>query len=121
MLEGKADIAFADTHVANYLLAEPQYESLSVTTITSFFNSMSIGVSRNAVWKAVEALRAEGFECVVTGGSLFASAPEVRVVARFVEALANPANTAALFEVLTSDMDASVGRRPPRADHRGGS
>ena len=51
-----------------------------------------------------EALRAEGFECVVTGGSLFASAPEVRVVARFVEALANPANTAALFEVLTSDM-----------------
>lgn len=51
-----------------------------------------------------EALRAEGFECVVAGGSLFASAPEVRVVARFVEALANPANTAALFEVLTSDM-----------------
>lgn len=51
-----------------------------------------------------EALRAEGFECVVTGGSLFASAPEVRVVARFVEALANPASTAALFEVLTSDM-----------------
>ncbi|MFR4804398.1 MAG: hypothetical protein ACLT98_14425 [Eggerthellaceae bacterium] len=26
------------------------------------------------------------------------------MVARFVEALANPANTAALFEVLTSDM-----------------
>ncbi|MFR1639523.1 MAG: hypothetical protein ACLSVD_10355 [Eggerthellaceae bacterium] len=26
VLEGKADIAFADTHVANYLLAEPQYE-----------------------------------------------------------------------------------------------
>lgn len=51
-----------------------------------------------------EALRDEGFECAVTGGSLFASAPEVRVVARFVEVLANPANTAALFEVLTSDM-----------------
>lgn len=51
-----------------------------------------------------QALRDEGFECAVTGGSLFASAPEVRVVARFVEALANPANTAALFEVLTSDM-----------------
>ncbi len=50
------------------------------------------------------ALRDEGFECAVTGGSLFAAAPEVRVVARFVEALANPANTAALFEVLTSDM-----------------
>ena len=51
-----------------------------------------------------QALRDEGFECAVTGGSLFASAPEVRVVARLVEALANPANTAALFEVLTSDM-----------------
>lgn len=59
-------------------------------------------MSRAGVY--AEALRAEGFECVVTGGSLFASAPEVRVVARFVEALANPANTAALFEVLTSDM-----------------
>ncbi len=51
-----------------------------------------------------QALRDEGFECAVTGGSLFAAAPEVRVVARFAEALANPANTAALFEVLTSDM-----------------
>lgn len=59
-------------------------------------------MSRAGVY--AEALRAEGFECVVTGGSLFASAPEVRVVARLVEALANPANTAALFEVLTSDM-----------------
>lgn len=56
VLEGKADIAFADTHVANYLLAEPQYESLSVTTITSFFNSMSIGVSRNADRRLVSIL-----------------------------------------------------------------
>lgn len=59
-------------------------------------------MSRAGVY--AEALRAEGFECVVTGGSQFASAPEVRVVARLLEALANPANTAALFEVLTSDM-----------------
>lgn len=51
-----------------------------------------------------QALRDEGFECAVTGGSLFSRAPEVRVVSRFVQALANPANTAALFEVLTSDM-----------------
>ncbi len=51
-----------------------------------------------------EALREQGFECVVTGGSLFASAPEVQAIARFVEALANPSNTAALFEVLTGDM-----------------
>ncbi|MEG1434235.1 MAG: UvrD-helicase domain-containing protein [Gordonibacter sp.] len=51
-----------------------------------------------------QALRDEGFECAVTGGSLFASASEVRLVARLVEVLANPANTAALFEVLTSDL-----------------
>ena len=51
-----------------------------------------------------EALREEGFECVVAGGSLFASAPEVRVVERLLEAVANPANTAALFEVLASDL-----------------
>ncbi|WP_328596217.1 EAL domain-containing protein [Eggerthella guodeyinii] len=46
VLEGRADIAYADTHVANYLLTESQYASLSVTTITSFSNSMSIGVGR---------------------------------------------------------------------------
>lgn len=46
VLEGRADIAYADTHVANYLMTESQYASLSVTTITSFSNSMSIGVGR---------------------------------------------------------------------------
>lgn len=51
-----------------------------------------------------EALREQGFECVIAGGSLFSSAPEVHVVARLLEAVANPANTAALFEVLTSGM-----------------
>lgn len=51
-----------------------------------------------------DALRSEGFECVIAGGSLFSSVPEVRVVGRLLQAVANPANTAALFEVLTSDM-----------------
>ncbi|OUO90876.1 DNA helicase UvrD [Gordonibacter sp. An230] len=51
-----------------------------------------------------DALREEGFECVIAGGSLFASAPEVRVVERLLEAVANPANTSALFEVLASDL-----------------
>ena len=46
VLEGRADIAYADTHVANFLLGESQYAGLSVTTITTFTNSMSIGVSR---------------------------------------------------------------------------
>ncbi|MDR2722054.1 MAG: UvrD-helicase domain-containing protein, partial [Coriobacteriaceae bacterium] len=51
-----------------------------------------------------QAIRDEGFECVIAGGSLFDKAAEVQVVARFVEVLANPANTRALFEVLAGDM-----------------
>lgn len=45
VLEGRADATYADTHVANYLLAEPQYASLNVTTITAYSNDMSIGVA----------------------------------------------------------------------------
>lgn len=51
-----------------------------------------------------EALREEGFECVVAGGSQFAQAAEVHLVERLLQVIANPKNTAALFEVLTSDM-----------------
>lgn len=56
LIEGRADIAYADTHVANYLLAEPQYENLSVTTITSYTNSMSIGVGRGVDGRLVSIL-----------------------------------------------------------------
>lgn len=51
-----------------------------------------------------QALRDEGLSCVITGGSIFSSAPEVAVVARLVEVIANPHATAALFELLSSDM-----------------
>ena len=51
-----------------------------------------------------QAIRDKGFECVVAGGSLFDRAPEVHVIARLVEVLANPGNTSALFEVLASGM-----------------
>ena len=51
-----------------------------------------------------QAIRDEGFECVITGGSLFDQAPEVHIVARLAQVLANPGNTSALFEVLISDM-----------------
>ncbi len=47
-LTGTADTAYADTHVANYLLAESQYETLSVTTVTAYTNAMSIGVAGTA-------------------------------------------------------------------------
>lgn len=48
VLEERADVAYVDTHVANYLLSEQQYAPLSVTTITSLSNDMSIGVAANA-------------------------------------------------------------------------
>ena len=50
------------------------------------------------------ALRQEGFECIVTGGSTFFTFPEVSVVRALADALVNPEDTTALFEVLTSDM-----------------
>ena len=49
-------------------------------------------------------LRRAGFECIVTGGSTFFSFPEVSVVRALASAVANPEDTQALFEVLTSDM-----------------
>lgn len=50
------------------------------------------------------ALRRAGFECIVAGGSTFFSFPEVSVVRALASAIANPEDTAALFEVLTSEM-----------------
>lgn len=50
------------------------------------------------------ALREEGFACVIAGGSIFASAPEVRIMQRLAEVIANPHATSALFEVLSSEM-----------------
>ncbi|HIS40742.1 MAG TPA: UvrD-helicase domain-containing protein [Candidatus Aphodovivens avistercoris] len=50
------------------------------------------------------ALRRAGFECIVAGGSTFYTFPEVSVMRSLASAVANPEDTAALFEVLTSDM-----------------
>lgn len=51
-----------------------------------------------------EALRAEGFACVIAGGSVFASAPETKIMLRLAQVIANPRGTSALFELLASDM-----------------
>ena len=51
-----------------------------------------------------DALREAGFACVIAGGSIFSSAPEVLVMQRLAEVVANPHATSALFEVLSSDM-----------------
>lgn len=53
----------------------------------------------------IDAIRARGLECIVTGGSTFTDAPEVRVVAALLHALANPRDTqTGLFPLLSSEM-----------------
>ena len=53
----------------------------------------------------IDAIRARGMECVVTGGSTFTSTDEVRVVRALLHALANPADTqSGLFPLLSSEM-----------------
>ena len=62
-----------------------------------------LGGMRNAGVYADE-LRAAGLPCVIAGGSIFNQAPEVRLMVRLAEAVANPRWTSALFEVLSSEM-----------------
>ena len=52
-----------------------------------------------------EAFRAVGLDCVIAGGSVFASAPEVRTVQALVRLLANPLDAAGgMVPVLSSDL-----------------
>ena len=51
-----------------------------------------------------QALRDEGLPCVISGGSVFASTPEASTMRELVHALANPHETQALFNVLTSPL-----------------
>ena len=60
------------------------------------------GMGRANVY--AEALRAEGLPCVVAGGSIFNRAPEVALVVRLAQVIANPKWTTALFEVLSSEL-----------------
>lgn len=50
------------------------------------------------------ALRDQGFACVVVKGSIFNRAPEVHLMVRLAQALENPLDSLALFEVLSSEM-----------------
>ena len=53
----------------------------------------------------VEALRARGLDCVVSGGSTFAAAPEVQEVAALLRTFANPGDTQdGLFPVLAGEL-----------------
>ncbi len=53
----------------------------------------------------LQALRSRGVDCVVSGGSTFSNAAEVRLVASLLHVLANPKDTqAGLFPVLSSEL-----------------
>lgn len=61
------------------------------------------GMTRADVY--ADAIRAQGLDCVIAGGSIFARLYEVQVVRALVRALANPADTqAGLFPVLASPL-----------------
>lgn len=51
-----------------------------------------------------QALRRHGFDCMLTGGSDFYKAPEVRLVDCLLKVLVNPADTESLFAVLSGEM-----------------
>ena len=50
------------------------------------------------------ALREAGLTCVVVKGSIFNRAPEVKLMVSLAKVIANPLDTCALFEVLSSEM-----------------
>ena len=66
--------------------------------------ALLLGVTSNA-GLYIDALRSRGLECVVTGGSTFTKAPEVKVMCALLHTLANPADTqSGLFPLLASEM-----------------
>ncbi len=60
------------------------------------------GMTRAGVY--ANAMREVGLPCVVSGGSIFSKAPEVALMVRLAQALVNPKNSKALFEVASSEM-----------------
>lgn len=45
---GKADVTYANTHIANYLLTNPRYERFSAVTLTNYADAVAVGVSPQA-------------------------------------------------------------------------
>lgn len=62
-----------------------------------------LGSTTRADMYAAE-LRRAGFPCVVVKGSIFNRAPEVQLMVSLARAIANPLDSLALFEVLSSEM-----------------
>ena len=45
LARGEADVTYVNTHIANYLLANPRYERFSAVTLTHYVDEIAIGVS----------------------------------------------------------------------------
>ena len=66
--------------------------------------ALLLGVTTHA-GTYIDAIRARGLECVVTGGSTFTSSTEARVTCALLHALANPSDTqSGTFPLLASEM-----------------
>ena len=48
VLDGKAQATYTNTQTANYIISDPKYENLHVTTLTQYPNDLCIGVSKSA-------------------------------------------------------------------------
>lgn len=48
VLAGKAQAAYTNTQVANYIISDPKYEKLHTTTLTQYTSDLCIGVSKSA-------------------------------------------------------------------------
>lgn len=48
VLQGKADAAYGNAHIVNYLRAEPRYANLNATPLGKYTAQLRIGVSRHA-------------------------------------------------------------------------
>ena len=80
--------AFADLHARGHSAGEM---------------AILLGVMSHADVYA-SALRERGLACVITGGSVFSSIPEVAVVLEMARVVANPRQTKSLFNVLLSPL-----------------
>ena len=101
--QGEVKVSSSDAVRASALLLARRFAEYRKAGHSASSMVVLLGRMTNAPVFA-SALRDEGFECIVAGGSSFAGTVEVQVVASLLRALANPFDTQALFQVLSSDM-----------------
>ncbi len=101
--QGEAKVSSSDAVRASAMLLARRFAEYRQAGHSASSMVVLLGRMTNAPVFA-SALRDEGFECIVAGGSSFAGTVEVQVIASLLRALANPLDTRALFQVLASGM-----------------